>query len=155
MYAWDADNRYLGKSGGGKIDKPGDFKEFAVVQDDHGARAGYIGVSAEKDALCIAWITVRTKDETIGGSWTGDVGSKCGQHWYPATETAGYMPDGETLYIPRCTWLDEDHTGGKPSASMKFKILAYGETVADTVKTSKQCAYTEWGPDNGPINGMS
>ncbi|XWX02407.1 hypothetical protein V2A60_010444 [Cordyceps javanica] len=149
-YAWDTNNEYLGKSGGAYI-KAGDIHDFTIDQDSGGTRAEYVGVSAAKDAVCISWITVKMHDETEGGSWTGDVGYQCGQHWYHQSESAGSIKEGGEDYIPRCTWLDEDHTNDKPSAAMKFKTTAYGKEVKDTVKNSKGCDFTKWGPDNGPI----
>lgn len=115
-------------------------------------------MAAEKDAVCIPWITVKMHDGTPGCSWTGDIGAECGQNWFHQTESAGNLDkDAEkpkTPYIPKCTWVDEGHTGGKPSAALKFKTLAYGEKAEDTVGQNKACYFTKWGPDNGPINGM-
>lgn len=97
-------------------------------------------------------------DETKGGSWTGDVGAECGQDWFHQTEMAGFLDkDAEhpkERYIPKCTWLDEDHSNDIPTAALKFKTMAYGETAEDTVGQNKACDFTKWGPDNGPINGM-
>ncbi|OAR01230.1 hypothetical protein LLEC1_00186 [Akanthomyces lecanii] len=72
-------------------------------------------------------------DETEGGAWTGDIGYQCGKHWYHYSESAGSIKEGGEDFIPRCTWLDEDHTNGKPSAAMKFKTTAYGKEVKDTL----------------------
>lgn len=113
-----------------------------------------MGVSAAKDAVCIAWITVHMHDSTDGGSWTGDIGYNCDQKWYPQSESAGNLPDGGGKYIPHCTWLDEDHTDDVASAALKFKTTAYAENVTDTLKNDRACQFTLWGPDNGPISGM-
>ncbi|KAM3479769.1 hypothetical protein MY5147_001542 [Beauveria neobassiana] len=151
VYAWDTNHEYRGKSDGAYI-KAGDIHDFKVAQDTGGARAEYIGVSAGKDAVCIAWITVHMHDSTEGGAWTGDIGYNCDQKWYPQSEKAGSLPDGGGDYIPHCTWLDEDHTDDVASAALKFKTTAYAEKVKDTLKNAQACQYTLWGPDNGPIN---
>lgn len=126
-----------------------------LEQFDQGRRIEYAGVSAEKDAICIAWITVTMHDGTNGGAWTGDIGSECDQVWYHSAEKAGKFKDSNEDYIPRCTWLDEDHSGDTKVAAMKFATGAYGEKVEDTVKNKKQCDSTKWGPDNGPISGKN
>lgn len=96
------------------------------------------------------------KDDTEGGSWTGDIGYECGQNWYEQSEMAGFLDeDEEEEYIPRCTWLDADHTEDVPSASMKFDVMAYGRKVEDTLENSGACDYTLWGEDNSPISSKS
>jgi hypothetical protein len=132
----------------------GDAPTLTIDSFSPGSRADYIGVAIEKNAVCVAWITVSMKDETPGGAWTGDIGYQCGQNWYLNTEMAGYIDKEKKIeYIPRCTWLDEDHTGGVPSAAMKFKVLAYGEDVEEVYENGEACKYTIYGPDNGPIDG--
>jgi hypothetical protein len=93
-------------------------------------------------------------DETPGGAWTGDIGYQCGQNWYEQGEMAGYLDeDQKEEYVPRCTWLDEDHSETVPSAALKFKVTAYGHDVSEVVKNGEGCKWTRYGPDNGPING--
>ncbi|KAK2616342.1 hypothetical protein QQS21_000776 [Conoideocrella luteorostrata] len=154
VYAWDTENNYLGKSKGGHL-KEGDTKDFVIDSYSPGTRAEYVGVAADKNAVCIAWITVKMYDETKGGAWTGDIGYHCGQNWFEQKEKAGFIDKEQKKdYIPRCTWLDADHTKGVPSAAMKFYTPGYGsDKVVETKKNSKACDFTKWGPDNGPING--
>lgn len=107
-----------------------------------------------QDAVCMAWISVTQFDGTPGGAWTGDVGYYCGQDWYHNKETAGYIEDNmEEPYIPRCTWLDEDHSDDIPSSTMKFSVSAYGEHVNETIENAHECDSTIFGTDNAPING--
>jgi len=68
-------------------------------------------------------------------------------------EPAGRLPDGAE-YVPKCTWIDADHTNGIPDAALKFDTAAYGEQVEDTVNNNRGCAFTIYGADNGPIAGM-
>lgn len=153
-YAWDIENNYLGKSGGAHLET-GDVADLTIDQFSPGTRGEYIGIAAAKDAVCIAWITVTMFDRTDGGSWTGDVGYECGQDWYEQKERAGWVDEEQTKeYIPRCTWLDEDHSNGIESAALKFSSTAYGEKVVETKDKAKHCDFTLWGPDNGPINGV-
>lgn len=153
-YAWDFANNYLGRGVGGSME-PGGIVDTVIDSFSNGARAEYIGVSVANDAVCVAWVTVSQFDKTNGGAWTGDIGYECGQSWYASGEMAGYLNEEETEeYIPRCTWLDGDHTDGTPSAAMKFKTKAYGQDVKSTVDNKEACKYTIWGEDDAPINGQ-
>ncbi|PVH76724.1 hypothetical protein DL98DRAFT_640301 [Cadophora sp. DSE1049] len=156
VYAWDTNNNYLGQGAGQDI-AAGDAPTITVDQSSPGTRAEYVGLSGGDDAICIAWVTVAQKDETLGGRWTGDVGHSCGQNWYEQAEFAGYIDkDGpqtdENKFIPHCTWLDGDHTNDIISAAMKFRTLAYADESADTINNGAGCTATIWGPDTGPIN---
>lgn len=118
-------------------------------------RAEYISVSNNNDATCIAWIAVQQFDKTSGGAWTGDIGYNCGQTWYNSVESAGkfHDEDGGGDYIPKCTWIDGDHTNSIEIAALKFDVVAYGENVADTVN-SDVCAPTIYAADSEPIAGQ-
>ena len=50
-------------------------------------------------------------------------------------------------YVPKCTWIDGDHSGSITSAALKFDVGAYGEHVEDTVKRDA-CAPTVFGKDS-------
>lgn len=127
---------------------------MTVDQSVAGRRAGYISVSNNDDATCIAWITVQQPDNTQGGAWTGDVGYQCGQRWYNSVEPAGRLKDeqGGGEYVPKCTWIDANHSNDIASAALKFDVSAYGENVVDTAN-SDACAPTIYGADNGPLAG--
>jgi hypothetical protein len=153
VYAFDERNGYAGQSDGCDIDSGGICTK-TVDQSVAGRRAGYIAVANNNDATCIAWITVSQFDGTRGGAWTGDIGYQCGQDWYNSLEPAGRLTDeqGGGEYIPKCTWLDGDHTNDIKNAALKFDVSAYGEKVEDTVGNDA-CAPTIYGADNGPIAG--
>lgn len=98
------------------------------------------------------------KDSTVGGAWTGDIGYSCGQAWYEQAELAGYLDkngprDDSNAFIPHCSWLDGDHTNEIPSAAMKFRTVAYGDSVTETNDKGTYCDATKFGPDTGPITG--
>ncbi|ORY16598.1 hypothetical protein BCR34DRAFT_597605 [Clohesyomyces aquaticus] len=154
VYAFDERNGYSGQSDGCDIDSGG-ICTRTVDQSVGGRRAGYISVSANNDAVCIAWITVQQFDGTRGGAWTGDIGYGCGQDWYNSVEPAGRFKDeqGGGEYVPKCTWLDADHTNDIANAALKFDVSAYGENVVETANNNA-CAPTIYGPDNGPLAGQ-
>jgi hypothetical protein len=149
VYGWNTNNNYLGQAGGSFIDR-GDFHDFTIDQNVGGQRAEYVGLSAENDAVCVAWVTVSQFDDTRGSALTGDVGSQCGQNWYENVEIAGFFKDGGD-YRPRCSWLDGDMSEGIPSAAMKFASSYYGEKTTDSVNDA--CGGAIWGADTGPISG--
>lgn len=129
-------------------------------QSTPGLRAEYVGISNNNDATCIAWITIEQFDGTRGGAWTGDVGASCGQSYHYSDEAAGKLknPDGSDStedYLPQCTWLDGDHTNDIEAAALKFNVDAFGEDQVDVTLSGDPCASTIYGPDNGPINGIS
>jgi hypothetical protein len=148
----------MGQSKGCKIG-PGGMCEKIIEQPTFGVRAGYIGVSNNDDATCIAWISVEQSDETKGGgAWTGDIGYMCGQAWYNSVEPAGKLKEGTEYtgppYVPKCTWIDGDHTNTIENAALKFDVMAYGENVPDTANADA-CAPTIYAADSAPIAGKS
>lgn len=161
IYAFDERNGYAGETGGCNVDSGGICTKV-VDQSTAGRRAGYVSISNNNDATCIAWITVKQFDGSFGGAWTGDLGKACGQSWYASVEPAGRYkkegdgPDAATgdEYVPACTWLDGDHTNDIGAAALKFDTAAYGEKVSDTIGNDA-CKFTIFGSDNGPIAGTS
>ncbi|OAQ76812.1 hypothetical protein VFPFJ_10594 [Purpureocillium lilacinum] len=152
VYAWDSDNLYLGATDGDYIDS-GDVADYVIDSISGGTRAEYVAVSAARNAICIAWITVAMFDGTTGGAWTGDVGHYCGQSWYPQHEKAGWLDDKKTKpYIPKCTWIDRDHSNKIKGAALKFSVSGYGDDVVKTVKNAKVCKLSIFGADSGPIS---
>lgn len=149
-YAFSLENQYNGQSGGCKLGEGG-VCDLTIDQNTSGLRADFVAVSNANDATCIAWISVKQFDNTFGGVWTGDIGWKCGQNWYESREIAGKTEAGDE-YIPKCTWLDGDHTNEIKSAALKFNTRAHGDASGETV-TKDVCSFTIWGNDNGPISG--
>ncbi|KAK7432958.1 hypothetical protein QQZ08_000429 [Neonectria magnoliae] len=92
-------------------------------------------------------------DPDSGGAWTGDIGYECGQNWYANKEPAGYLgEEEEEEYIPKCIWLDGKHGEDIENVSMKFKTVAYGHNVEDTVGKKEAGKWTKWGKDDAPIS---
>mgnify|MGYP000548320561 CR=1 FL=1 len=130
--------------------------DYVIDSISGGTRAEYVAVSAARNAICIAWITVAMFDGTTGGAWTGDVGHYCGQSWYPQHEKAGWLDDKKTKpYIPKCTWIDRDHSSKIKGAALKFSVSGYGDDVVKTVKNAKVCKLSIFGADSGPISSTS
>lgn len=141
-----------GEADGQTIEEPGDIGDFIIQTKAAGSRADYVAVSAGTNAVCISWITVTMKDGTKGGAWTGDIGANCNQPNHYSGEKAGTLDDGSD-YLPRCTWLDADQTGGNENTTLKFRVDAYGPKVNDTLGSNKVCDMTIWGTGEGPIAG--
>ncbi|KAI4690666.1 uncharacterized protein J4E88_002138 [Alternaria novae-zelandiae] len=151
VYSYSQANGYQGQADGCDIGNGG-ICDVIIDAGVPGQRAVYVSVSNNNDATCIAWIIVQQRDGTFPGAWTGDIGAACGQSWYEQIEVAGKQPDGSD-YVPRCTWLDADHTNDIPSAALKFDVTAYGENVNETADANAGCDYTIYGEDNGPLAG--
>ncbi|KAF2763110.1 hypothetical protein EJ05DRAFT_506744 [Pseudovirgaria hyperparasitica] len=113
-----------------------DYHDFSIESPVWGELANYVNVKAGNDAVCIAWIGVTQKDGSDSdGAWNGDIGAACGQSWFHQYEVAGRCDDcKDGLFIPRCTWLDGDHTNDIVSKSMKFNVLAYSNSSVPKTK---------------------
>lgn len=74
VYAYNSQNVELGTAGGQTMAGNADYLTYTVDQDVPGAQGQYIGIQNGNDATCIAWITVKMFDNSVGGAWTGDIG---------------------------------------------------------------------------------
>jgi hypothetical protein len=150
--------RDTGKASGQHIGKGGE-KTFVVDADVEGEQAGWAGVSADNDAVCVAWILVKQTDSSsdTAARWTGDVGRNCDQAWAYQNQVAGRYKDGdeEKEHKPACTWIDADHTGSTEIASIKFNVKSFGDDIKKIADESDKaiCDHTAWGADNYPISG--
>ncbi|KAL8731717.1 MAG: hypothetical protein Q9181_004198 [Wetmoreana brouardii] len=68
------------------------------------------------DAICINFISV-TDPNDEKQAWYGDVGSSCGGNWYQSR-----YPIGEKNYMPRCTWLDQNHSDKLKHRGMGIRL---------------------------------
>lgn len=151
IYGYDYNNAYIGSAGGGKVGQGG-VLELTIDQKVAGVEADYVAVSNTDIGTCIAWISVKQYDGQSSGSWNGDVGYNCGQHWYYGNQKAGKLPDGSD-WRPYCAWLDGNHDQNRPSAALKFKVSAYGDHVKDTLKNDEACSATIFQYDEGKVDG--
>lgn len=68
----------------------------------HENQGVYSLMSANDDAICVAWITT-TWSKELGGNHlavSGDFGRVCGGTWY----LSGMMPSSDSAYQPDCFW---------------------------------------------------
>ncbi|KAL8867899.1 MAG: hypothetical protein Q9174_005360, partial [Haloplaca sp. 1 TL-2023] len=90
-----------------------------------GRQAEYILLSAaHDDAICIAFITLQGTDK-IDRAWYGDVGYSCGANWY-----ASRYKINDQNYMPRCTWLDKNHSKGLKHRAMGIHLHDFTATDA-------------------------
>ncbi|KAF9880631.1 hypothetical protein CkaCkLH20_01673 [Colletotrichum karsti] len=101
--------------------KQGGQKTMAIQQTQNGKKdedPGYIMLSADDDAICIAMIQVSNSRHS--SAFFGDIGYACGQTWYYSSRM---MQKHMTDYLDsRCVWLDADHTGGKNARAMSYHL---------------------------------
>lgn len=74
VYAYNSQNVQLGTAGSQTMAGNADYLTYTVDQDVPGAQGQYVGIQNGNDATCIAWITVKMFDNSLGGAWTGDIG---------------------------------------------------------------------------------
>lgn len=98
VWGYDAGNRLLGKSQGGRIGAGGQH-EFQIQQDNRD-QALYIDVVADNDAVCIPVISVTQPANGEEYGWVGDVFKGCGlDNYFGNVDVSG---NGD---YPRCGWI--------------------------------------------------
>ncbi|KEQ79809.1 hypothetical protein M438DRAFT_282839 [Aureobasidium pullulans EXF-150] len=152
VYAYNSQNVQLGTAGSQTMAGNADYLTYTVDQDVPGAQGQYVGIQNGNDATCIAWITVKMFDNSLGGAWTGDIGRSCGQSWFESQEVAGQLEDG-SVYRPSCTWLDGNHDNEIPSAALKFSTYSYGPDTSHVTLDRDACASTIFAADEKEIKG--
>ena len=95
VYAYNAQNVKIGSAGKQTMAGNGDYLSFTVDQNVPGSQGQYIGIQNSKDATCVAWITVQSRDNTPKGVWTGDIGRM--YVWSPFTHFRRIQADGAVL----------------------------------------------------------
>ncbi|THX91240.1 hypothetical protein D6D08_03297 [Aureobasidium pullulans] len=150
VYAYNSQNVQLGTAGSQTMAGNADYLTYTVDQDVPGAQGQYVGIQNGNDATCIAWITVKMFDNSLGGAWTGDIGRSCGQSWFESQEVAGQLEDG-SVYRPSCTWLDGNHDNEIPSAALKFSTYSYGPDTSHVTLDRDACASTIFAADEKEI----
>ncbi|KAL8705965.1 MAG: hypothetical protein Q9201_000959 [Fulgogasparrea decipioides] len=110
---WDGQGHRIGRYGALNDEKilDGTISDNIKVQHDDTEPANlrkkpeYMLLSMNHDdAICINFISV-TDPNDDKQAWYGDVGFSCGANWYQSR-----YPIGEKNYMPRCTWLDKNHS---------------------------------------------
>lgn len=57
-------------------------------------------------------------------------------------------------YVPRCTWLDGDHTNGIDTSAIKIDFFAYSQTLSETVNSNAACSKTMFSGNTDDIDGV-
>ncbi|KAH6888517.1 hypothetical protein B0T10DRAFT_606890 [Thelonectria olida] len=93
------------KSGsGGVVEVPHD--------SDNGQQATYALLSANTDAICVAYVTITWPDGNEYG-WVGDWGQQCGATWYYS-----HLYVSGTQAQPKCMWIDKN--GDQPQTGFQL-----------------------------------
>ncbi|THZ51688.1 hypothetical protein D6C90_01633 [Aureobasidium pullulans] len=147
VYAYNSQNVQLGTAGSQTMAGNADYLTYTVDQDVPGAQGQYVGIQNGNDATCIAWITVKIFDNSLGGAWTGDIGRS--YVLLPST-LFNALEDG-SVYRPSCTWLDGNHDNEIPSAALKFSTYSYGPDTSHVTLDRDACASTIFAADEKEI----
>ncbi|KAL0942878.1 uncharacterized protein CTRU02_200764 [Colletotrichum truncatum] len=118
--------RFTGK-GPVKIGKGG-HKTQVIQQTLNGRKdedPGYIMLSADEDAICIAMIQVSNGRHS--SVFFGDTGYVCGQTWYYSSirmseQHINFLAPVDSLLNSRCAWLDADHSGEINARAMSYHL---------------------------------
>ncbi|MCJ1257713.1 hypothetical protein MMC24_005539 [Lignoscripta atroalba] len=125
---WDAVGHRIGQYKPTKYDRIYDGTVGTAIEVKHtqtnpqniARQPEYISVVMDNvDAICINYIAVQGPDGPLS-AWYGDVGMGCGANWYHSQNVIG-----DKGYMPRCTWLDKDHTNGLPHNAMGMHIVDF------------------------------
>jgi hypothetical protein len=132
---WDELGRNIGTTFGTREIAPqGSFIDIKVTANDDVGNipAAYASITnGGNDAICIAFITFTFPDDTHG-TWTGDVGAKCGAQFFESGRQMGTSGDnGKAPPVPKCVWLDRD-------ASLGLKYQGMGFHLRDFFNNNKQ-----------------
>ncbi|KAF4873658.1 hypothetical protein CGCSCA1_v007258 [Colletotrichum siamense] len=120
---WNEEGQRMGQYQGhyaGHV-KQGGEKTVVIRQTMNGRKdedPGYIMLSADNDAICIAMIQVSNSRHT--SAFFGDTGYACGQSWYFSDRKMTH--DLVNRLTSRCVWLDSDHSGTKNARAMSYHL---------------------------------
>lgn len=121
---WNQDGKRLGQVNPGskqKISQNNDPKEgrIEVKYNQNGGDyedPGYIMLSQQEgDAICIA--SIQVSNGAISSTFYGDTGYSCGQSWFYSSREFG-----DKLVMPKCVWLDGDHTNGINAKALSWHL---------------------------------
>lgn len=109
----------------------GNLGEVHVNHENQGV---YTLFSANKDAICIAWVTTSWSEDRGGNHYAvlGDIGYYCGATWY--WSGMYYNSDEDELSKPpedrsKCFWIDSD--GDHPTTGFQVRWPAFSKTEID------------------------
>jgi len=111
---WQAKGRKL-VPGGSSADKPDTSITILESQGVDDTPSYVLLTMASDDAICITQINVSGHDFTP--TWMGDVAQHCGADWYQSNR-----PTGSDHYMPKCMWLDKNHSDGLRYVGMSLHM---------------------------------
>lgn len=96
----------------------GDVGKVFVSHENQGV---YSLMSANDDAICIAWASTTWSAERGGNKYavSGDFGRECGGTWYHS----GMFPYDNSQYQPDCFWIDAN--GDQPNTGFQVRWPSY------------------------------
>ncbi|PVI06875.1 hypothetical protein DM02DRAFT_581396 [Periconia macrospinosa] len=153
IMAYDTNNAVIGNLRPNKDIASGDFADYTIDQETPGIQSRYVSFLGTNGAICISWITLKNLDGALDAAWTGDVGSRCGHGWNWGRQVAGRDAAGNP-YIPRCTWIDADHSNGLDTGAIKIDFQAYGDQLQDTIKNNAACSKTIFQSKANQVDGI-
>ncbi|KAF7556137.1 hypothetical protein G7Z17_g1655 [Cylindrodendrum hubeiense] len=118
---------FIGISNSADAITDGSTGEVKITHEDssNGQQATYALLSANNDAICIAYMTMTWANGDQYG-WVGDWGSECGATWYYSNV---YVQG--TSYKPNCMWIDAN--GDQPQTGFQVHwpefVLEDGDAV--------------------------
>ncbi|OJJ52389.1 hypothetical protein ASPSYDRAFT_164879 [Aspergillus sydowii CBS 593.65] len=112
---------------------PGSVGDGTVgtVEVDHDQQGVYSLLTANNDAICIAWVTTTWSDAAGGNKFavSGDYGEACGGTWYESN----MWTDTDQSYQPKCFWIDAD--GDQPNTGFQVRWPRYAKQEFDEGNT--------------------
>lgn len=122
---WDVNGARIGQwaSKGKKLaagDSTGDKKDTQIsILEKQGVNDGqphYVLLTmTNDDAICISQVVV--DGHNVQWSWMGDVAYTCGADWYQSD-----YPAGNDNYMPKCGWIDKNHSDGLNYVAMSMHM---------------------------------
>ncbi|KAL5336717.1 hypothetical protein BJX70DRAFT_267110 [Aspergillus crustosus] len=112
---------------------PGTVTDGTVgtVEVDHEQQGVYSLLTANNDAICIAWVTTTWSDAAGGNKYavSGDYGGQCGATWYPSN----MWTNGANSYKPNCFWIDAN--GDQPQTAFQVRWPRFSSDEFDEGNT--------------------
>jgi hypothetical protein len=137
----------------GTVDS-GEANTITVDQGDNGQQPTYALLSANDDAICIAFVSITMPEPAKQHyAWLGDWGAECGATWFYSR----YLVDGKN-YRPMCTWIDAN--GDQPTTGLSMHFPSFVGSDPSAHNASDYCSntqtfqiHTEEDPSAIPIGG--
>jgi hypothetical protein len=125
---WNENLDFIGITADPGYVNDGTEGSITVDQNGNAQQVPYVLLSANDDALCIAFASIAWPDGSKY-AWVGDWGAACGATWYYSNY---FVNNGGTP--PACTWIDKN--GDQPATGLSMHFPSFvstdGSLPADT-----------------------